>query len=127
MSRSQSVTAHWLPCRIDADGLEADVQSRFIQSPTDSISFTGHPILKANLRGRPLLGTKLSLPAPYTAVVVHSDGHQLEDDEPARISAGSKIEEIVLWNLSVEPKASDRIPSALLWLQLANLVHSDNG
>ncbi|KAF6772808.1 hypothetical protein AHF37_07526 [Paragonimus kellicotti] len=126
MSRSQSVTAHWLPCRIDADGQEVDVQSKFIQSPTDSTSFTGHPVLKANLRGRPLLGTKLSLPSPYTAVVVHPDVHQFDDDEPTRISVGPKIEEIVLWNLSVEPKASDRIPSALLWLQLANLVHSED-
>ncbi|CAL8107779.1 unnamed protein product [Calicophoron daubneyi] len=117
--------AHWLPCKIDADGVEANVQSFFdtSQRSTSPNGFNGNPVISSSLRGRPIKGIKLQLPDGYEHVIANSSGQMIED-EPGSISIGTKIDEVFLWNLSTEPSASDKIPSALLWLQLADVLHS---
>ncbi|OON19852.1 ribonuclease H1/H2 small subunit [Opisthorchis viverrini] len=120
----QVMEAHLLPCKISSDGMHVDVQAGFVREETGSISFSGHSVEKANFRGRPIFGTKLPIPPPYEAVLAHPTD-SLGDKEPARLSVKSKISSITLWNLSDEPKASDKIPLAMLWLKLAPLVHSN--
>ncbi|THD22519.1 hypothetical protein D915_006656 [Fasciola hepatica] len=114
--------AHWLPCHIAADHADADVESLFI-SRKSCLDADSSFAFSANIRGRPVRGKKLDLPAPYTSVVVQSNG-QLADGEPEPLVVTQKLKSIILWNLSETPQVSDKIPSAFLWLHLADALHS---
>lgn len=114
--------AHWLPCHIAAEHAEADVQSLFI-SDKSCLGVDSSSVLSANIRGRPVRGKKLAIPTPYTSVLVKSNG-QLADGESESITVTQKLGSIILWNLSETPQLSDKIPSAFLWLHLADALHA---
>lgn len=69
-------------------------------------------ILTASFRGRPLLGTKVELPAGFKGKVVGKDKNDIKS-----------FNEFYYWNWDEKPCEDDEILKALQWLKLAKAIH----
>nr|CAH8828141.1 unnamed protein product [Trichobilharzia regenti] len=120
-----TMIAHWMPCKIEAKGVKVDTDLITMGSlSSECNTMNKNSILTSNFRGRPLRGVQLDFPDGYSPVTVHHSGVASDELEP--IKFGTKLDQVILWNLSAPPSFSDPIPLSLTWLHLANVLHSQS-
>lgn len=113
------VQVHLVPCAIKSNGA-APISQYFHPVATDQV-IDGKTVLHAALRGRELYGARLGVPDGYYGCV-------LRQSQPASTditwTAESQFEELTYWLHDVVPTASDLLPRALEWAELAKEAHA---
>ena len=120
---SRGVAVHSVPCRVRVeDGLKnASVDSYF----TSSIG-QREDGLTASLRGRPLRGVELEIPANYAAVVLKDTGHSSDphDQTTRELTESETVSSVHYWTLGSTPAPDDRLPQALAWTHISQALHT---
>ena len=116
----QEATVHSVPCRIR-------VENSFQVAPVDSY-FTSsiherEKGLTASLRGRPLQGIELPIPADYSAVVLKEISDSASH-ENRQLVEQENVSSIHYWTLGAMPASDHRLPQALAWTGLAQSLHA---
>ncbi|KAK3252524.1 hypothetical protein CYMTET_38180 [Cymbomonas tetramitiformis] len=110
---------HLVPCAIKSNGV-APISQYFRPEATDQV-IDGKTVLHAALRGRELNGARLGVPDGY-------NGYVMRSSQPASSettwTAESQFEELTYWLHDVVPTASDLLPRALEWAELAKEAHA---
>jgi len=106
-----------LPFEIDHDEPDESARS-LLHRPVGSSSGS----LRANFRGRRLLGSSLALPQPYCAHVLQRQFDDLSGDEPVWLSLSRPSRNLALYRHDCEPSSSDPLARALELLPIANAL-----
>ena len=117
---STSQHVQYLPCTIMTSGT-TEVEDRFNKfTETDPNT----SVLTNSLRGYPLEGKVMSLPAGYTGLVVEGTKAGLtSQDRDMRATASFK--EMTYWNYDRVPGEADNYQQAMQWVEVANVLHGE--
>ncbi|KAL1123857.1 hypothetical protein AAG570_001627, partial [Ranatra chinensis] len=79
-------------------------------------------ILTSSLRGYPLVGKKLDLPAGYSCVLLTEPFKPRTATQSRTFRAAGMTESITAWNWDKTPSRNDPLISALDWIHIAEAV-----
>ncbi|XP_058053501.1 ribonuclease H2 subunit C [Anopheles bellator] len=119
-SLAEPLELHYLPATIDGDG-PANVEKFFTPYTTECQDGT----VQNALRGYPLQGKAMALPAGHTGVILQETKKPLSDDEDRNLTFAGAFRDFTYWNYDRNPSRNDPLAKALNWLQLSEVLHSE--
>ena len=118
VSKPQHV--QYLPCNIQTSGT-TEVEDRFNKfTETDPNT----SLLTNSLRGYPLEGKVMSLPAGYTGLVVEGGKTGLTSQD-RDMRATAKFNSMTYWNYDRVPGEGDTFQQAMQWVDVAKVLHGE--
>lgn len=111
---------HWMPCEIEHTG-SAPVSSFFEPNITETAGAASKdaPSLTSSFRGRPLLGSELSLPDGFVAVTLRNGRL---DDEPT-LRPMERVSKLIHWNWDQPSGTNSSAHQAMDWLKVSEELH----
>jgi ribonuclease H2 subunit C len=108
---------HWMPCEVEHTG-SAPVTAYFEPNISEQ-TVAGSAQLIGSFRGRPLLGSQLTLPDGFTGLVLKSGRL---DDEPT-LRPTERVAQLIHWNWDQASTSSSSAHQALDWCSVSEQLH----
>ncbi|GFG39566.1 hypothetical protein Cfor_00996 [Coptotermes formosanus] len=114
---------HYMPCQIHTDG-QASVSKYFKPSIK---SQDGNDVLYSSFRGYPLMGKVISLPKGYKGIVAQETVKPMTEGAERNIHVMHTFTSFTYWNWDKPPSLNDALLSALDWIDISEVLHSESG
>lgn len=112
---------HFIPAKLSRDS-PADVHSYFDRFTEEATK--NSEILRNSLRGRPLTGQQMVVPATFQGVVYTERKRPLNDDTDRVFQSRTTFDQFTYWNYDKNPTRNDAFAQALQWLEISDVLHA---
>ncbi|XP_017079118.1 uncharacterized protein LOC108113127 [Drosophila eugracilis] len=120
LAKSKHLDLHYLPAKIDGDG-EANVEQYFNNYTKEATDF-GSGILTNALRGYPLMGEQLKVPAGFRGLVLQETSKPISESSDRQLRLTGAFEEFTYWNYDKVPSNGDAFRQAILLVDVAKAL-----